>query len=145
MTRPTAPKRADLVLSGGGVKGIGLVGAVVALMEAGYTAERVSGTSAGSIVGAIVAAAAQGQKMTPADFRELALSLKYEEFLDPGPIESVPLVGPSIALLRGTGIYRGDHVHDWVRTQLKRLGVSTFGDLATTIPTCHRISATGSW
>ena len=27
------PKRADLVLSGGGVKGIGLVGAVVALME----------------------------------------------------------------------------------------------------------------
>jgi NTE family protein len=130
LTRPNAPKRADLVLSGGGVKGIGLVGAVVALMEAGYTAQRVSGTSAGSIVGAIVAAAAQGQKMTPADFKELALSLKYEEFLDPGPIESVPLVGPSIALLRGTGIYRGDHVHDWVRTQLKRLGVSTFGDLA---------------
>ena len=35
----------DLVLSGGGVKGIGLVGAVVALMEAGYHAQRVSGTS----------------------------------------------------------------------------------------------------
>src|ERR1700756_4696480 len=130
LTRPNALKRADLVLSGGGVKGVGLVGAVVALMEAGYIAERVSGTSAGSIVGAIVAAAAQGDNMTPADFKELALSLKYEEFLDPGPIESVPLVGPAVALLRGTGIYRGDHVHDWVRTQLKRLGVSTFGDLA---------------
>lgn len=130
MTGPNAPKRADLVLSGGGVKGIGLVGAVVALMEAGYTTERVSGTSAGSIVGAIVAAAAQGQAMSPADFKELALSLKYEKFLDPGPVESVPLVGPSIALLRGTGIYRGDQIHEWVRTQLKRLGVSTFGDLA---------------
>ena len=123
-------KRADLVLSGGGVKGIGLVGAVVALMEAGYTAQRVSGTSAGSIVGSIVAAAAQGQKMTAAEVKELALSLNYKEFLDPGPVESIPFIGPSVALLRGTGIYRGDHVHDWVRSQLKTLGVSTFGDLA---------------
>jgi NTE family protein len=129
MTKPNAAKRADLVLSGGAVKGIGLVGAVVALMEAGYTAQRVSGTSAGSIVGAIVAAAAQGQKMTPAEVKDLALSLNYQWFLDPGPIESVPLIGPSVALLRGTGIYRGDRVRDWVRTELKRLGVSTFGDL----------------
>jgi NTE family protein len=130
VTKPNAPKRADLVLSGGGVKGIGLVGAVVALMEAGYTTQRVSGTSAGSIVGSIVAAAAQGRKMSPAEVKELALSLNYREFLDPGPIESVPLIGPSVALLRGTGIYRGDRVHDWVRSQLKSLGVSTFGDLA---------------
>jgi NTE family protein len=33
---PKRPKLADLVLSGGGVKGIGLVGAVVALMDAGW-------------------------------------------------------------------------------------------------------------
>jgi len=124
------PKRADLVLSGGGVKGIGLVGAVVALMEAGYTAQRVSGTSAGSIVGSIVAAAVQGRQMTPAEVKELALSLNYRDFLDPGPIERVPLIGRPVALLRGTGIYRGDRVRDWVRGQLKSLGVSTFGDLA---------------
>ncbi len=31
------PKSADLVLSGGGVKFIGLVGAIVALMDAGYS------------------------------------------------------------------------------------------------------------
>ena len=57
LARSTALK-ADLVLSGGGVKGIGLAGAVVALMEAGYAIQRVSGTSAGSIVGAILAAGA---------------------------------------------------------------------------------------
>jgi hypothetical protein len=51
-----ARKRADLVLSGGGVKGVGLVGAVAALMDAGYRIQIVSGTSAGSIVGAVVAA-----------------------------------------------------------------------------------------
>jgi len=130
VTRSMTPKRADLVLSGGGVKGIGLVGAVVALMEAGYVAQRVSGTSAGSIVGAIVAAAAHGQKMSPAEVKELALSLNYKDFLDPGPLERVPLIGGPVALLRGTGIYRGDRVRDWVRSQLKSLGVSTFGDLA---------------
>ena len=129
MTAATA-KRADLVLSGGGVKGIGLVGAVVALMEAGYTPQRVSGTSAGSIVAAIVAAASQGAQLTPEEVKDLALDLDYRKFTDPGPIERVPVLGPSLALLRGSGVYKGDYAHDWVRRQLKDLGVTTFGDLA---------------
>jgi NTE family protein len=126
----TKTKRVDLVLSGGGVKGVGLVGAVVALLDAGYAVQRVSGTSAGSIVGAVVAAAAQTRQMTGAEVKELALQLDYRRFLDPGPVERVPLVGPTLALLRGSGIYRGDYAHDWVRSQLRGLGVTTFGDLA---------------
>jgi NTE family protein len=124
------PKPVDLVLSGGGVKGIGLVGAVVALMDRGYRAKRVSGTSAGSIVGAIVAAASMGDQLSPAEVKELALQLDYHKFTDPGLLERVPVLGPSLAVLRGTGIYRGDYAHDWVRSQLKNLGVRTFGDLA---------------
>ena len=124
------PKPADLVLSGGGVKGIGLVGAVVALMEAGYRAQRVSGTSAGSIVGAVVAAAAMGNQLGPEEVKELALQLDYHKFTDPGTLERLPVLGPSWAVLRGTGIYKGDYAHEWVRSQLKNLGVRTFGDLA---------------
>ncbi|WP_029114656.1 patatin-like phospholipase family protein [Mycobacterium sp. URHB0044] len=127
---PPSLKRADLVLSGGGVKGVGLVGAVVALMDAGYTPQRVSGTSAGSIVGAVVAAAAQTGEMTGSQVKELALQLDYRKFLDPGPVERVPLLGPSLAVARGSGIYKGDYAHDWVRGQLRDLGVTTFGDLA---------------
>jgi NTE family protein len=123
-------KPADLVLSGGGVKGIGLVGAVVALMDAGYRAQRVSGTSAGSFVGAVVAAAAMGDQLGPEEVKELALQLDYHKFTDPGTLERVPVLGPSLAVLRGTGIYKGDYAHDWVRSQLKNLGVRTFGDLA---------------
>ena len=118
------------MLSGGGVKGIGLVGAVVALMDAGYSAQRVSGTSAGSIVGAVVAAAAMGDQLGPEEVKELALQLDYHKFTDPGTLERVPVLGPSLAVLRGTGIYKGDYAHDWVRSQLKNLGVRTFGDLA---------------
>ena len=124
------PKPADLVLSGGGVKGIGLVGAVVALMNAGYSAQRVSGTSAGSIVGAVVAAASIGDQLSPEEVKELALQLDYHKFTDPGPLERLPVLGPSWAVLRGSGVYKGDYAHDWVRSQLKNLGVHTFGDLA---------------
>ena len=124
------PKPADLVLSGGGVKGIGLVGAVVGLMDGGYRAQRVSGTSAGSIVGAIVAAASMGDQLSPEEVKELALQLDYHKFTDPGVVERLPVVGPSWAVLRGSGIYKGDYAHDWVRSQLINLGVGTFGDLA---------------
>jgi NTE family protein len=40
--------QADLVLEGGGVKGIALVGAVTALADAGYSFPRVAGSSAGA-------------------------------------------------------------------------------------------------
>ena len=128
--KPADPKPADLVLSGGGVKGIGLVGAVVALMEAGYRAQRVSGTSAGSVVGSIVAAASMGDQLGAEEVKDIALQLDYRKFTDPGPVERVPILGPSLALLRGSGIYKGDYARDWVRGQLKNLGVQTFGDLA---------------
>ena len=127
---PRTAKRADLVLSGGGVKGVGLVGAVVALLDAGYTPQRVSGTSAGSIVGAVVAAATQAGQLSGTDVKELALQLDYRKFLDPGVLERLPVLGPSLALVRGNGIYKGDYARDWVRDQLAGLGVSTFRDLA---------------
>lgn len=129
-----ATKPLDLVLSGGGVKGVGLVGAVVRLMEAGYRARRVAGTSAGSIVGSIVAAAAASKKQGPTgpgpgDIRDLAMSIDYRKFLDPGLFERVPLLGPAWAILEGRGVYKGDYAHDFVAEQLKGLGVETFGDL----------------
>jgi len=127
---PTAAtKPIDLVLAGGGVKGIGLAGAVVKLMEAGYRAYRVAGSSAGSIVGAIVAAAAKNDQLTPADVRDLALSIDYRKFLDPGPIERLPLLGPSWAILQGSGIYQGDYAHNFIADRLRDLGVTTFADL----------------
>jgi len=122
------PLKADLVLSGGGVKGIGLVGAIVALMEAGYTIQRVSGTSAGSIVGAILAAGSD--QLTPEQVRQLTMTLPYRKFLDPTYITGIPLLGPAWGALGEEGIYKGDFAHDWIRSQLENLGVRTFGDLA---------------
>src|SRR2546425_11215523 len=49
-------KHVDLVLEGGGVKNVALLGAVLALSEAGYTFPRIAGTSGGAIIAAAVAA-----------------------------------------------------------------------------------------
>ena len=83
-----------LCLSGGGVKFIGLVGAIVALMDAGYSFQRVSGVSAGSVVASILAAASQGDQLTGEEVKELALSvpLRNGATRDPFPI-SVPRGG----------------------------------------------------
>lgn len=129
---------ADLVLSGGGVKGIGLVGAVAALVGAGYVPQRISGTSAGALVGAVLAAAAQSGDLSADQLTELALGLDYREFLDPGPVQRLPLVGPAWGVLSGDGIYRGDAVRRWVARRLGEFGVTTFGDLAIDDPSVPR-------
>ncbi|MEU7629712.1 patatin-like phospholipase family protein [Nocardia sp. NPDC049220] len=129
MTAPESDRSADLVLAGGGAKGVGLVGAVAALIDAGYQVQRVSGTSAGAMLGAIVAAASKRGRLTGIEVKDLALGLEYDKFLDSGPFERIPLVGPSWAILRGSGIYRGDYAHEWIAAKLRTLGVTTFGDL----------------
>ncbi|KAA8960271.1 patatin-like phospholipase family protein [Mycobacterium sp.] len=121
------PKFADLVLSGGGVKFIGLVGAVVALMDHGYTFKRVSGVSAGSVVAAILAAASVGDQLSSRDVKELALSVPLRTWRDAG---ALPFLGPAWGLLRDASLYRGDVAYQWIRGELRNLGVVTFGDLA---------------
>lgn len=77
------PKSVDLVLSGGGVKFIGLVGAIVALMDAGYSIKRVSGVSAGSVVAAILAAGSSAGQLTGAQVKELAFSVPLQKCATP--------------------------------------------------------------
>jgi NTE family protein len=48
--------RVDLVFEGGGVKGLGLAGALLELDARGYQPQCVAGTSAGAITAALVAA-----------------------------------------------------------------------------------------
>ncbi|HEV2786234.1 MAG TPA: patatin-like phospholipase family protein, partial [Solirubrobacteraceae bacterium] len=114
---------ADLVLEGGGMKGIGLGGAVGALMRAGYAFERIAGTSAGAIVGALVAAGIGERELSGAMER-----LQYARVPDRG-VPGVPLLSEGISLLHSGGAYEGDYIHEFVRAELEALGVRTFGDL----------------
>src|SRR5215470_10335105 len=59
----TTDKKLNLVLEGGGVKGIGLVGAIEELENAGYSWDYIGGTSAGAIVATLLAVGYTGQEL----------------------------------------------------------------------------------
>jgi NTE family protein len=123
-------ERADLVCEGGGVRGIGLVGAVDALAAAGYRFPRVAGTSAGSIVAALVAALqVAGEPLSR--LADVMRTIDYRKFLDRNLIGRVPLIGGGLSLLTSDGVYRGAYLEQLLAGLLGDLGVRTFGDLRT--------------
>lgn len=122
--------RADLVCEGGGVRGIGLVGAVDALDQAGYRFPRVAGSSAGAIVASLVAALqVAGEPISR--LADIMRAIDYRKFLDRNLIGRVPLIGGALSLLTSDGVYRGAYLEQLLAGLLGDLGVRTFGDLRT--------------
>jgi NTE family protein len=115
---------ADLVFEGGGVKGIGLAGAVATLEDRGYKPQNIAGTSAGAISAALLAAG-----YSAAELREIIMGLDYRQFQDKAWEDKVPLIERSLSLLLDLGLYEGKYFLGWVRERLEAKGVRTFADL----------------
>jgi NTE family protein len=114
--------QADLVLEGGGVKGLGTAGAVMGLLDAGWTFPRVAGTSVGALAAAFAAASADA-----AGFRAVLGRLDLRRI--PDRRAPLPLVSEGLSLATERGAYAGDWIHRWLRRELGILGVRTFADL----------------
>jgi NTE family protein len=123
---------ADLVMEGGGVKGLGLAGAVITLSDAGYVFPRVGGTSAGAIVAALVAAyQTRGVPLTQlqADMNEL----HYDKFMDRSFIgRHLGPFGLATDLVFSQGLYGTGYLDKWLHSKFDPLGIRTFGDLKIT-------------
>jgi NTE family protein len=115
--------KADLVLQGGGMKGLGLIGAVEQLMRAGYRFQRVAGSSAGSMTAAFIAAG-----MDVDALMEVLGRIDYSRVPDRMP-PGLPIISEGMSLLRNAGAYEGDYLRNFVYEELQKLGVTTFGDL----------------
>lgn len=133
--------RADLALEGGGVKGVGLVGAVLVLSEAGYTFHRVAGTSAGAITASLLAGISQTERdMTM--LLEILRTLDFHQFMPEGRLHELMghsaghaarMVTDLAILTKREGLYSGDYLEQWLRPILHDdLGVRTFADLKLT-------------
>jgi len=116
--------KADAVFEGGGVKGVGLVGAVAVAEEKGYRWENMAGTSAGAIVAALIAAGYTGVEL-----KEIMKELDYNRFKDTSLVDRVPVLGPLTSLVFEKGIYEGDFLVNWIKELLKAKSIETFGDL----------------
>jgi NTE family protein len=126
----------DIVLEGGGVKGIGLVGALEEISKAGYEPCRVAGTSAGAIVGALLAAG-----MPVKDMVTTIQTLDYTKFRDETVLSQLGVPGKGASMLLTKGIYKGDYLRMWLAAELEKLGVQTFADLRLHQPWAAKLAA----
>jgi NTE family protein len=117
-------KNVDLVFEGGGLKGIGLVGAYSVLEEQGYTPQNMAGASAGAIVAALVAAG-----YTAAELRQIIMEFDFSDLKDRAWEDWLPLFPRTVSVLKDRGIYEGEAFLKWMSGLLEAKGVRTFGDL----------------
>lgn len=119
-------KKTDAVFEGGGVKGLGLVGAVSVIEEAGYEFANLAGTSAGSIVAALLAVGYTAQEL-----KAVLEGLDYNRFKDEGLLDKLGFVGKSLSLGFEFGIYEGEFFEAWFEDLLKAKKRTRFGDVLT--------------
>ncbi|MBP2653736.1 MAG: putative esterase of the alpha-beta hydrolase superfamily [Firmicutes bacterium] len=112
----------NAVFEGGGVKGIAIAGAVLAMQKAGYTFENMAGTSAGAIVAALLAVGYSG-----AEIYEILRTINYKDFRDSTYLFGLP--GKIFSLSLHYGLYQGDYFTHWLDTLLKAKSKTTFGDI----------------
>lgn len=120
------PLYADAVFESGGVRGIGLVGAL-SVIEQRYALQNVAGTSAGAVVAALAAAG-----YTAAELRQIMLAQDLHTFTDGGLLDAVPgldAITHAIDILFQLGMYKGDTFLHFMEKKLAAKNVHTFRDL----------------
>jgi NTE family protein len=109
-------KELNAVFEGGGVRGIGLVGALKRVEEKGVRFEAVAGTSAGAIVAALYAAGYES-----GDIKDILEATDFAGLLDPAPFWWL--------LRRPYGVHKGQKIYEWIYRLLQKKGVKQFKDL----------------
>ncbi len=121
--------KTDAVFEGGGVKGIGLVGAVSEVERAGYEFENLAGTSAGAIVASLIAVGYRAAEIK----RELK-QLDYNDFKDEGLLDKLGIFGKALSIGFEYGIFEGEFFETWLEKLLRAKGATTFGEIRTSDP-----------
>ena len=114
----------DGVFSGGGIRGIALIGAYEEIERRGFEFIRVAGSSAGAIIAALVAA-----KYTSKEIYHLVSELDFAKFLDEGKTMLPFSMTKWIFLYWNLGLYKGNELEKWMSELLAHKGLKTFADL----------------
>ncbi len=117
-------KSCNAVFEGGGVKGIGHVGAFTALEKAGYECHMVAGSSAGAIVAALIAAGYHGDEM-----HHLMKSIDYHKFIQKDFLDHLGRAGMLMSILFHYGIYSAEQLERWLNQLLLKKHTACFKDV----------------
>lgn len=114
---------ADAVIEGGGVKVIGLVGAIKVAEQKGFRFKRLAGTSAGSIVATLLAAG-----YTSDELYQILLEKDLSTLVQTSWYSKIPYLGPAYRLWVKKGLNSGRQIEQWVDELLQAKGIHTFAD-----------------
>ncbi len=117
-------KHANAVFEGGGVRGIGHVGAACVFEKQGYIFENLAGSSAGAIVASLLAVGYRCEEI-----KEVMQTLDYMKFKQGTLLDHLGKVGKILSILLDYGIYSADYFEHWLQDLLERKGKVTFGDI----------------
>lgn len=113
----------DAVFEGGGVKAIGIVGAVKIVEERGFQWNRLAGTSSGAIVATLLKCGYKADEI-----KEIITSISLDTMLAANWFFRLPIVG-AFRMLFKKGLYSGDLIEQWIERLVAAKGIRTFGDL----------------
>ncbi|MBD7935890.1 MULTISPECIES: patatin-like phospholipase family protein [Cytobacillus] len=115
----------DGVFSGGGIKGFALIGALAEIEKQGFQFKRVAGTSAGSIISALIIAGYSSEEI-----ERMMDDLDLKLFLD-NRKSLIPIaVAKWLFLFWSLGLYKGNELEKWIEARLAARGIRTFADVS---------------
>lgn len=114
----------DGVFSGGGIKGFALIGAYEEIENRGFRFKRVAGTSAGSIIAALIAA-----NYSSKEVYQILDELNLEKFLDARNTFLPFAITKWLLVYWRLGLYKGDELEKWIGEKLAARGIRKFADL----------------
>jgi NTE family protein len=114
----------DGVFSGGGIKGLALIGAYQAIEEKGLKFKRLAGTSAGAIIAGFIAAGYKSETLM-----NIMDEIDLTELLDKSTLLSSIPFARWIRVYWKLGLYKGDALERWIEEKLRVRGIYTFADL----------------
>jgi NTE family protein len=118
--------KADGVFEGGGVKAIAFIGAICCMEEKGYKWQRTAGTSAGSIIAALLSVGYSGKEI-----REIMFGNDYRDFLSKKIMKPVPFIMKVINFLFCKGVYDAFVIEKYVGELLAAKGKTKFKHICT--------------
>jgi len=114
----------DAVFSGGGIKGLALIGALEVLEKRGFTFKRLAGTSVGSVFAGLLAAG-----YTSGEMKQMLAETDAAAFLDERKTLLPVPFAKWLLLYWRLGLYRGAAFEEWIGEKLASKGVYTFKDV----------------
>ena len=114
----------DAVFEGGGMRGIGFVGAALKFEQQGYKFRRLAGSSAGAIVAALLAAGYSAQEIY-----DQMKEVDFAMFKQSNALNNIGPIGMFINANKSFGIYETDYFENWIEQKLAAKNIYTFNDI----------------